>query len=284
MFSGGRTDGRAGRRLPLRPRLFWPLAGLALFAGCRSHQNSSLVEAELRTREREIRAMRDDLARCQTFNDALVRELHERTVCPPAGIVPAPGVTEIPPTLMAGLIKQVTLGRGTAGIDDDGLPGDEALQVVVVPQDYDGSAIKAPGNLVVQAFEVTAEGAKVPLSRWDVPALQLQRLWRSGLFTTGYFVALPWKTWPSSEKLRVVVQFTTLPDNRPFEAERDVTIKLPPGGRPRAVPTSEAPLQPRLPDCPLEGPLVVPGFSSRDRPAATLEAAKPAPARLLPPD
>src|SRR5262249_42863435 len=153
-------------------------------------------------------------------------------------------------------------------VDEDGSPGDEALQVVITPQDSDGSAVKVPGNAVVQAFELTPDGLKVPLSRWEVPALELQRNWRSGLFTTGYSVTLPWKTWPSTDKLRVVVQFITLPNNRPFEAERDVTIKRAPGAPPRPgiiLPGTEMLPPPiRLPDAPADGPILAPGAAVPD--------------------
>jgi hypothetical protein len=45
--------------------------------------------------------------------------------------------------------------------------------------------------------------------------------------STGYVVALPWKLCPTTEKLRVVAQFK-LPDGRVFEADKDVTIHVPP--------------------------------------------------------
>jgi hypothetical protein len=194
------------------------------------------------------------------------------------------------------MLKQITLGRGTGGLDDHGLPGDEGIQVVVVPQDMEGSAVKVPGNLVVQAFEVTPEGLKVPLSRWDVTPVELQRTWRSGLFSTGYFVALHWKAWPSTEKLRIVAQFVTLPDNRSFEAERDIRIKLMPGRTSRptvGVPAGEVVPGPYVPDAPImpgepapkpvkrnstdDGPLLTPGAWLRERAPNSREAAKVAP-------
>jgi hypothetical protein len=55
----------------------WPvatfLASSLLLAGCR---HSDLVEAELRTKESELREARSDLLRSESFNDALQRELH----------------------------------------------------------------------------------------------------------------------------------------------------------------------------------------------------------------
>ncbi len=69
-----------------------------------------------------------------------------------------------------------------------------------------------------------------------MPPEQLRRSWRSGLLTTGYVLNLPWKVWPSTEKLRVtaVLQLT---DGRVFEADKDITVRLTPvNRRPALVP------------------------------------------------
>jgi hypothetical protein len=124
-------------------------------------------------------------------------------------------------------VQQVVLGRQTGGYDEDDCPGDEALQVVLEPRDGDGHALKAPGSLRVVALQISPEGLKAPLCSWELSPEQLRRTWRSGLLRTGYYVILPWKAWPTSERLRVVAQFS-LADGRHFEAEKDVTIRLPP--------------------------------------------------------
>lgn len=289
----------------LRPRFICGvcLAGLCLLCGCRTNQKSALTEAELRTREREVRELQSDLRRAETMNQAMARELTDRRTCTAAPCPPSSAVVDGPAAMMSGMVKEVLLGRGTGGVDEDGWPGDEALMVVVVPQDVDGQAVKVPGSLVVIVFEITSDGLKVPLDRWDVAPLTLQRNWRSGLFSTGYFITLPWKRWPASEKLRVVVQFTTLANGRVLEADRDVKIKLMPGG-PRGVPvtgppgTTVLPPPPKVvapiaePECPpgSDGPILPPGAWLREtRPSSLrLEAAKPAPAhqpaRLLAPE
>lgn len=221
----------------------WVLALLVVWGGCKSSTKTALIEAELRTREREIRSMRTELERATLLNSALQHELIQRNgVCAP---VATDGVViDGPQSVLAGTVSKVLLGRGTGGIDDDGLPGDEALQVVIVPVDTDGSALKVPGKAVVQAFEITPEGLKIPLSQWEVTPLELQRSWRSGLLTTGYFITLPWKVLPSNERLRVVVQFQTLPNLRTFETDRDLTIKLTTGRVPRQIPPSTSLPQP----------------------------------------
>jgi hypothetical protein len=185
--------------------------------GCR---NCDLVEAELRSRENDLREARADLARAEWQNEAMVREL--------SSIRHGTGAT-ISPELASQTytLKQVTLGRGTGGLDEDNCPGDEALQVVLEPRDGDGHTIKAPGSVHIEALEISPEGLKTALSSWDLTADQVRHSWRSGLLSTGYFIVLPWKNWPSSEKLRIIAQFT-LADGRLFEADKDVAIRLTP--------------------------------------------------------
>ncbi|MBV9124899.1 MAG: hypothetical protein JO112_16215 [Planctomycetes bacterium] len=114
--------------------------------------------------------------------------------------------------------------------------------MVLEPRDPDGQAIKAPGSVHVTALEKNPEGVKTPLDSWDMTPEQLRRTWRSGLFSTGYFLILPWKHWPTSPKLRVEVQFT-LADGRLFEADKDITIHLRPESSHPAPPAFQ-PMEP----------------------------------------
>jgi hypothetical protein len=205
-----------------RLALWAGVGSLLLTCGCRSR--SDLVEAELRTKESRLQEAREELQREQAYNCALQRELVTLRDNPLAKVSPE----EASQTYT---LKSIALGRQTGGVNEDNLPGDEALQVAVEPRDGDGHTIKAPGTLIVAALEVTPEGLKRPLCSWQIPPATLRRTWKSGLFSTGYVVVLPWKAYPTQEKMRVVAQFV-LADGRSFEADKDVTIKLiPPADR-----------------------------------------------------
>jgi hypothetical protein len=250
------------------------LAWSVCLAGCR---HSDLVEAELRTKENELREARGELLKSEAFNEALERELHAVHSSPPGVITP-----ELGSQLYT--LKEIVLGRQTGGYDDDDCPGDEALQVVLEPRDMDGHAIKAPGMLHVEALEITSEGLKIPLSSWDVPPDHLRRTWRNGLLATGYYVVLPWKTWPTNTKLRVIARFT-LADNRVYEADRDVTIRLTPPAKQK--PSAAPILVPAPPETETPLPLPQNGDArpgeNRSQPAdATPSALAPAGLRPLP--
>ncbi len=220
-----------------------------IVAGCRTPPRKDLVEAELRVKDQDLRELRSDLERTEAYNQTLQRELKAFQGLAPSAI--ADGGTP------AG-VRSIVLGRQTGGIDDDGLPGDEALQVVLEPRDADNHTIKAAGVVHVHALEVTPEGLKKTLSNWQVDAETLRKAWRTGLLSTGYFLNLPWKNWPTSTKVRVVVQFVGQ-DERMFEADRDVVVRLAPEAQ-RKAPASEPTLPPvegpPLPSLPREGDIL----------------------------
>ena|SRR5579862_9411335 len=213
----------------------WSLAwiiGLALVCttvGCRSCDR---VESELRVRERQLRETRDELERSKAYANGLQLELNAAVGVPP----PAWG----DPPIAAYPIRSLVLGRQTGGREDTYGSGDQSLQVVVEPHDAEDQAVKIPGTLVIQVQEITPEGGKRPLSTWEINAEQLRRSWHSGLLSTGYTLVLPWKTYPTTEKLRVIAQFK-VPDGRTFEADKDITIHLPPPSQRRELPPELVP-------------------------------------------
>jgi hypothetical protein len=209
-------------------------------AGCRS--NSALVESELRQRDSQVRELRDEVGRCGAYNQALEQELRNlrgEGLPPDAAERGGPGYP----------VRSLAIGRGTGGRDDHGLPGDEALEVHLEPRDPEGNATKVPGTAIVQVAEIGPDGIKRPLSSWDISQDELRRSWRSGLLTTGYVLVLPWKVWPSIEKLRVTVQLR-LQDGRLFEADRDVTVRVAPANL-RPLPAPVVAPAPELPGPPL---------------------------------
>ena len=186
------------------------------FAGCRAPR-SDLVEAELRTKDRLLRESREELERTRLINEALEREFMNRK----AAELGQPQRTNSSAILAP---KDITLAAGTGGIDEDRMPGDEALMVVVVPRDEDGHPVRAVGVLTVTASEIMPGGLKVPLSTWEVGAVDLRKSWKSGLLGSGYHVVLRWQKLPTQERLRVAVQLK-LPDDRVYEADKDIPIR-----------------------------------------------------------
>lgn len=227
-------------RLPSWGRTFWKTRGAALarrgvgvalvcaLSGCigaEARRNQELLEADLRSQERHIQEMKEDLDRKEGVIHNLDVEVERAQM---AAVRGKPEGGESAPVV--NVVKDIVLGRLTGGVRQNPKAlFDDALQVILEPRDVDGDAIKAPGSVHIDLFEITPQGLKTPLSSWDISHRELRRLWNEPLIGgPSYRSTLPWKALPTTEKLRVVVRFTTL-DGKLFEAEREFSIKLPDG-------------------------------------------------------
>lgn len=229
---------QARRRLSLLLTLF----GSLLLLGCKSRE---LVENELRARDIQYREALEELGRTEAQNQALQQELE--AVRRGANITP-----ELAAQMFG--VKRIVLGRMTGGYDNDGVPGDEALHVILEPRDASDHAIKAPGKAVVTALEIHPQGIKTPIGEWLVGPEQLRQTWKQGLLSTGYMLILPWKTFPQTENVRVVARLI-LPDDRVYETDKDVRVRVVPGrgARPHEMlPTVMPPSEP--------GPVLMPAL------------------------
>jgi hypothetical protein len=205
-----------------RRRLRALAVAILLAGGCKNSQRYDLIEAELRSKDRELETLKGEVEQLRLLGQAYQGHL-ARTADP----------TSLPGSVPTLPLKEITLGTGTGGADSDGVPGDELLQVVLVPTDADGSAVKVPGRVVILASEILPNGVKVPIGRWDVEPERLRRAWKPSLLTTGYFLSLTWDKPPG-----------TL-DGRVYESDRDVPVK--PIGRVSPVPGLPSPFAEELP-------------------------------------
>ena len=224
--------------------LFFLLPLVFLSTGCRN--KTDFVEAELRTRDQQYREALEEQRRAEARAETL--QLENLALRKGSRISPEEAASTFG-------VRRIVLGRSTGGYDHDGLPGDEMLQVVVEPRDCDDHTIKAPGCLQIFTLEITQQGIKTPLCMWDIPAEELRQSWKQGLLSTGYTLTLPWKVFPCTEQVRVVVRFVT-PDQRVFETDKDIKVRLVPGaGLKRGEPIPVGPMP--VPVGPMPAPLPV---------------------------
>ena len=247
---------------------------LSLGSGCKlgnltgNDKRYDLIEAELRTRERELIEARSELAHLRLLTQTYQRQPNVWT--DPA-FVQRPGVDNAAPTMP---LRDIALGNGTGGVDDDNLPGDESLMVVIAPKDPDGTIVKIPGKAAVSAYEINRQGLKTQIGQWDVTPDQLRRAWKSGLLSNGYFVPLQWDRAPTTDRLRLAVRFTTL-DGANYEADKDVTVR-PLAGLPLTNPSIPSTAVPTYPMPSFGGAEELPPPRSPDgQPAARFKRAIP---------
>lgn len=241
------------------------LPGVLISTGCRN--KADVVEMELRNRETMYRELLEE----QRRNEGRILGLQLEVEALRKG-------NKVTPEQAASTygMKRIVLGRSTGGVDDDGLPGDEKLQVVVEPRDFDDHSIKAPGTLHIEALEITPQGIKLPLCTWDISAEQLRMSWKQGLLSTGYSLSLPWKQFPGHEQVRVVVRFVT-PDQRAYEADKDVKVRVVPGAAQKRIEM----IPEGMPICPLPtaepGPILMPHSTQWRAPEQGITIGRPTP-------
>lgn len=245
------------------------LLPLLFLAGCKPDKRYDLIEAELRTRDRELADTRAALEQARNLNRAYAQQ---------SAVAAEPAPSAATPVYIP--VKDITLGRGTGGMAPERGACDEGLMVVVVPHDEDGAAVKVPARLEIAAWDVSPAGLKTPIGNWAIPPEKLRPSWRGGLFNTGYFTVVPWQTRPTTERVRIAVRLTTL-DGRAFEADKDVYVNVTPkvdAPPPMVVPSVvPAPPQQRIPLLPDPLP---PGTEELPPPASSTGRG----AKLMPPE
>jgi len=238
---------------------------LVASAGCKQidritkpNKDEEYLEAELRTREREIGELRAENLQLKQLVELYQRQGYSG----PQGVITGPvllGSSGAVAVEKPSLISTISLGTGTGGYDADGQPGDELLQVVIVPKDDDGTAVKVPARASIAAYEIAKEGHKIPIGQWNVTGDDLKRSWKQGFLGSGGFhVPLQWDQAPATDKVRVNVRLTAQ-DGKTFEADKDVNVKPMPGLGTKVEPPLTMPSKPGTSVIPPVGTVLDPG-------------------------
>ncbi len=201
------------RRRILRSFRMLPLA-LSLAAGCRS---GDPVLPDFRLRESNLTALREEIWNGEfgaRSNDRAPGADRLRVAAYREGPAPAP-------------VRRLVLATSTGGLDADGQEGDEALRLVLEPRDDSDRAVPVAASLRVEVHQLGVTGTRLPLCSWDIAPEELAPTWRADWTGSGYALTLPWKSFPTSEQLRILARLT-LADGSRHEAAREIRVRLRP--------------------------------------------------------
>lgn len=193
--------------------------------GC---QGTSKANIELRKENVELREQVAQLRRQREGDLATIRALEAGQAVP-----------TLPAERLARLftVHGIALGKLTGGIDlDADTPGDEALRVVVTPQDQSGQTLKAAGAVVIELFDLALEGEQ-RIGRWELSTDEAKQRWIGSALIDGYVLELRWQQPPEHAELTVKVTFTDELTGRAFTTQKPIRITIPP---PNAEPRSTA--------------------------------------------
>ena len=115
----------------------------------------------------------------------------------------------------------------TGGLDRDGSPGDELLNVVLAPHDSEGDVVKLPGRIQLDVLDLSRADNDRLIGRWEFTVDESRQHWNRTWFGSGYHFNLPWQQVPESNELLLHARLTTT-DDRVFNTSTTIHIH-PPG-------------------------------------------------------
>ncbi len=110
----------------------------------------------------------------------------------------------------------------TGGLDRDGKPGDDQLNVVLVPQDERGEPVKLPGTVELEVLDLAASPKARQIGVWRFTSQEVAAQWQSGL-SSGFQFQIPWQGRSDSQNLVLHARLATA-DGRQFDTSTDVRI------------------------------------------------------------
>ncbi|MCD4823112.1 MAG: hypothetical protein K8S55_00760 [Phycisphaerae bacterium] len=134
-------------------------------------------------------------------------------------------------------VDKIELGRYTGGIDTDKKPGDDAIKIFLLPEDADGSTLKAAGSVKIQLFDLAqpegkgkgkGEGKNKLFAEYTYPVKDIAKHWHGGMLTYHYSFLCGWEKPPAHADITVRVEFTDYLTGKTFTAQKLCKIKLPP--------------------------------------------------------
>jgi hypothetical protein len=195
-----------------------------LLSGCVLRPNTAALENELRAHEDRVLSLEQKLQRANEDLVAARREAEHLREQASANGEHVLASEQADVLFRAEGLRLNTLLTG--GLDEDGLPGDDVLSLVVEPFDADGQSLKLPGELSIDVTDPAADGENGLVGRWTYSADEVRQAWHSGLLVTGFKFHLPWQSPPQHGTL-VVHAKLSVADGRVFDATETVKVSVP---------------------------------------------------------
>ncbi|HEV7279100.1 MAG TPA: hypothetical protein VGN57_02705 [Pirellulaceae bacterium] len=151
-----------------------------------------------------------------SFGEPLSGEIEQQSYEEPVDVPTEARVTHI-----------VLNPRLTGGLDFNGAPGDDGLNVVVEPRNQDDVFVPLAGQMSLVLLDPRQEGDAARVARWDLPPDEVRRRIKTDEATApGIHLKLPWNALPPShEDLLLFVRYQT-PDGRQVEAQAALTLAV----------------------------------------------------------
>lgn len=124
--------------------------------------------------------------------------------------------------------ERLTIDSQSGGADYDGQPGDDGVTVYLRPVDREGDAVKVPGDVTIQLYDLAAPPNRNLVGEYKVPVDQVGRLWHGKLLARHYTIKCPWpSTPPAHSELTIRALFVDFLTKRVVSAQTTCHVDLP---------------------------------------------------------
>jgi hypothetical protein len=123
---------------------------------------------------------------------------------------------------------EIRLVRRTGGVNTDGKPGDDAVNVYIQPIDRNGDIVKAAGEIDVQLYDLAEPDDRQLVGEMHVPLDEAGKAWYGQLMTQHFTVVCPWKNGPPKHgTITVRASFTDYLTGAALHAQTTCEVALP---------------------------------------------------------
>jgi hypothetical protein len=150
-------------------------------AGCADYsRQNDILRSQLQDKEKQNATLKETLS-AQRDENALCRQQ----------VVNLQGLTPQQRTEAVSTIKDVAIDK-RSGIYYAETPGKETrLLIYLRPIDGEGDAIKAPGAVHIELWDLGAAPPQALLAKWDITPLELRKTWSTSLLSNFYRLSFP---------------------------------------------------------------------------------------------
>lgn len=124
--------------------------------------------------------------------------------------------------------ERLVIDSLSGGADYDRRPGDDGVTVYLRPVDRDGDAVKVPGDITIQLYDLAAPAQANFIGEYKVPVDQVGRLWHGKLLSQHYTIKCPWPHGPPQHaEITIRALFVDYLTKRVVSAQSTCQVELP---------------------------------------------------------
>ncbi len=125
--------------------------------------------------------------------------------------------------------EKITLDTRSGPADLDNQPGADGLMIHLKLFDHEGDAIKAVGDIRIDAFDLSDPANPRTVGTWSFPAEQAIKLWLGKFMTYHYSLKCPWQNGPPrSSEITVRATFIDLLTKRVLTTQQAYSLPAKP--------------------------------------------------------